>query len=544
MTSRARIHSRLLAATFAISLTLTGCAKIDDGGGQQQQQPTGPDSRPVKAGGTLRVALDAEPDKLDPSLSRTLVGRDVLNHMCESLYDANEKLEIVPRLAAAMPEVSGDGTTVKIKIRTGLKFADGTTMDAAAVKTSLDRHRTLAASARKSELGPITDVTVDDPATVTIHLAQPYAPLTAQLAERGGSIMSPAVLAAKGDDFASAPVCIGAFKFATRVAQDRIELVKDPAYYDAGKVKLDKLVFKTIPDATARLNNLRSGDIDMMIAVSPINVEELKGISSLRLIATDSIGYQGITINLANSAGVGKDPGQLAAPYAGPLASDPRVRRALQLSIDREALNRVVFRGIYTPACGPISPASPLSSDAAQACPKRDPAEAKRLLGEAGLTTPVKVSLIVINNADGKRIGEAIKSMVAEGGFDIQLEPTEFASALDLVDAGKFQMFRIGWSGQVDADGNVAQFFQTKGSQNTSGYSNPEVDGWLIEARSTQDTAKRKELYGKVIGKVREDVPIIYLYRSKNLIAVSNKVGQVRMYNDYILRLQNAGFVE
>ncbi len=541
--SYARVGARLLVVTTTMSLVLTGCGAIDNGGSQQQQQPAGLDDRPVKAGGTLRVALDAEPDKLDPSLSRTLVGREVFQAICQRLYDVNEKLEIVPQLAAAMPQVSPDGKTVTIPLRTGLKFADGTTMDAAAVKTSIDRHRTLQGSARKSELAPVTEVTVVDPATVAIQLSQPFSPLAASFADASGMIMSPAALAS-GKDFATAPVCIGPFKFATRVAQDRIEVVKDPNYYDAAQVKLDKIIYQTITDAGTRFNNLRSGDIDLMLNVSPINNDELKSISNLRLIATDSIGYQGITVNIANNAGVNKPPGPLAAPYAGPMAADARVRRAFMLSIDRESLTRTVFRGVYTPACGPISPASPQSSDAAQACPKHDPAESKRLLAEAGMPTPVKVSLMVINNADGKRIGEAIKAMVAEGGFDVQLEPTEFASALDLTDAGKFQLFRIGWSGQVDADGNITRFFMTQGSQNNSGYSNPEVDRWLTEARTTQDMAKRKELYGKVIAKVHEDAPIIYLYRTKNQLGVSNKVSQVRMFSDYIMRLEKAGFVE
>jgi peptide/nickel transport system substrate-binding protein len=538
-----RSRARLLVAVATFSLVLTGCGKIDSGGGQPQQ-PTGADTRPVKAGGTLRIALDAEPDKLDPTLSRTLVGRNVLMSMCETLYDINEKLELVPLLASALPEVSADGLTVTIKLRTGLKFADGTTMDAAAVKASLDRHRTLTGSQRRSELSPISDVTVVDAATVALHLSQPYAPLPAQLVDRAGMVMSPAAIAAKGADFSTGPVCVGPFKFATRVAQDRIEVVKDPNYYDAAKVKLDKIVYKTIPDANTRFTNLRSGDIDVMFAVSPINVDELKSISSLRLISTEGLGYQGITVNIGNIAGIGNAPGTLAAPYAGPVATDARVRRALSMSIDRESLNRTVFRGIYTPACGPISPASPLSSDAVQACPKHDPAEAKKLLAEAGVPTPVKVNLIVINNADGKRIGEAIKAMAVEGGFDIQLEPTEFASSLDMTDAGRFQLFRIGWSGQIDADGNIARFFQTKGSQNSSGYTNPEVDKWLDDARSTQDVAKRKELYGKVITKVREDVPIIYLYRQKNLIATTDKVAQIRMLSDYIIRPMTAGFVQ
>lgn len=541
--SRVRGAGRLLVTATALALVVTGCASIDEPQQQQQQPGSEVDSRAVKAGGTLRIALDGEPDQLDPTLARTLVGRNVFNSICEKLYDVNEKLEVVPQLAAALPEVSPDGRTATVKLRTGLKFADGTTMDAAAVKTSLDRHRTLDGSQRKSEMANVRDVTVVDPATVAINLAEPFAPLTAVLADRAGMIMSPAALSS-GKDFATSPVCIGPFKFASRVAQDRIEVVKDANYYDAANVKLDKVVYLTIADDNTRFNNLRSGDIEVQYDVSPINVEEAKGVGNLRLIMNDSLGYQGITINIGNVAGVGKDPGTLAAPFAGPLADDARVRRAFMHSIDREALNRTVFRGVYAPACGPISPASQLSSDAAQACPKHDPAEAKRLLGEAGAAMPLRISLVVANTPDGRRIGEALKSMATEGGFDVQLEPTEFASSLDLTDAGQFQAFQIGWSGRVDPDGNIAQFVTTRGSQNVAGYSNPEVDGWVKEARATQDVNKRRELYGRVIGKLQQDAPLIYLFRQKNILGVNNSVGQIRMYGDGIVRFGTAGFVE
>jgi peptide/nickel transport system substrate-binding protein len=542
--SRICVGLRVVAGVAVFSLGLSGCSKIDSSQPQQANQPTQADSRPVKAGGTLRIALDAEPDRLDPSLARTLVGRNVFASMCEKLYDINEKLEVVPQLASALPELSNDGKTATVKLRTGLKFADGSTMDAQAVKTSLDRHRTLDGSARKSELASVTDVAVVDQATVSLKLKEAFAPLAAVLADRAGMILSPAAVAAKGADFATAPVCIGPFKFETRVAQDRIELVKDPNYYDAANVKLDKVIYRIIADDNTRFNNLRSGDIDVQFDVSPINVEELKGIGNLRLMRTDSLGYQGITVNTGNVAGLGKDPGKLAAPFDGPFATNAKVRKAFMLSIDREALNRTVFRGVYSAACGPIPAASPLSSDAAQACPKHDPEQAKNLLAEAGVQTPVKATLIVGNTPDGRRVGEAIKSMVTGGGFDIQLEPTEFASSLDLTDAGKFQIFQIGWSGRGDPDGNIAQFVQTKGSQNISGYSNSEVDSWINEARAAQDLAKRKELYGKVVGKLQEDAPLIYLWRQPNLLGLTDKVGQIRMYGDGLIRVNVAGFVE
>ena len=162
-----------------------------------------------KAGGTLTVALAEDPDALDPTLARTFVGRMVFLHMCEKLYDLNAKLQIVPQLAAAMPTLSPDKKTMTIKLRRGVRFNDGTPFNAQAVKISLDRHRTLPRSARASEISPVTSVVVAGPYTVRLVLNARYSPLTAQLADRAGMIMSPKQLDALGDRFASNPVCVG-----------------------------------------------------------------------------------------------------------------------------------------------------------------------------------------------------------------------------------------------------------------------------------------------------------------------------------------------
>src|SRR5262245_16266220 len=125
-------------ATVSAALLVVACSPIESG----PAQPSTGDNRPAKQGGTLRVALSAEPDKLDPTLARTLVGRTIFNAICEKLYDVDSKLVLVPQLAASLPEFSSDGLTITIKIRSGVKFADGTALDAEAVKKSLDRHRT------------------------------------------------------------------------------------------------------------------------------------------------------------------------------------------------------------------------------------------------------------------------------------------------------------------------------------------------------------------------------------------------------------------
>src|SRR5262249_5833747 len=158
-----------------------------------------------------------------------------------------------------------------------------------------------------------------------------------------------------------------------------------------------------------------------------------------------------------------------------------------------------------TPTCSPISPSSPFSSDAAQACPPHDPNRAKSLLQQAGVATPFKISMVIGNTPDASRLGQAIQSMVKDGGFDLTPTPVEFAASLTQTDAGKYQMFQIGWSGRVDPDGNTANFLTSAGSQNNSGYSNTTMDQLLTDARTQSDVAQRKTLYGQAITQLHKD---------------------------------------
>src|SRR3954464_3646676 len=254
----------------------------------------------LKNGGTLTIALDSDPDALDPTLARTFVGRMVFLDMCEKLYDLNAKLQIVPQLAASLPTLSADKKTVTIKLRTGIKFNDGTAFNAAAVKASLDRHKSLKGSARASELSPVTSVDASGN-SVILHLADRYSPITAQLADRAGMIMSPKQLDALGDKFATNPVCVGPFMFKDRVAGDHITLTKSPFYYNKKNVHLDTIVWKIITNPSARAPNLRSHAVDVSEGIASTDLQSIKHDSSLQLFKSVSIGYQGITVNIGNS---------------------------------------------------------------------------------------------------------------------------------------------------------------------------------------------------------------------------------------------------
>src|SRR3954454_8760882 len=239
-----------LTAVLLVAASVAACSSVGSSTpAADQSNDVGTSAGNVKNGGTLTMALSAEPDFLDPTLAGSFYSRYVFNAMCEKLYDVNADPAVVPQLAASMPQVSNGGKTVTIKVRQGVKFADGTTMDASAVKTSLERDLDNPQSARVTELGPITSIQAQDPSTVVIHLKTPFAPLTAALADRAGMVMSPTQLKKMGDKFSNDPVCVGPFKFSDRVPQNSITLVKDPNYYNADKVHLDKIVYRIITDS-------------------------------------------------------------------------------------------------------------------------------------------------------------------------------------------------------------------------------------------------------------------------------------------------------
>jgi peptide/nickel transport system substrate-binding protein len=548
--NRRRTVAGAVAGVIALALAGTACSPVEPAGSDTSgatQSATGQDvfgdpadAAQVKQGGTLTVALSADPDKLDPTLSRSLYSRYVFHTMCEKLYDLGPDAKIVPQLATALPTIAADGLSLTIPLKQGVKFADGGTLDSNAVKISINRGLTLAGSGRKSELGPITSVETPDPNTVVIKLSKPFAPLTAALADRAGMVLSPAAVAKLGANFSTAPVCVGPFKFASRVAQNSIKVVKDPLYYDAAKVHLDAIEYRIITDSSIRSANLKSGDAQVADSLSTQDAPSLQKDSSMTLLQSQSLGYQGLTINIANANGIGNPLKQLDTP----IAKDPRVRQALDLSIDRAALVKSIFNGLSTVACSPISPKSEFTSDAAQVCPAHDTAKAKQLLADAGVTTPYKVTMITSNNPDSLRLAQALQAMVKEGGFDLVIKPVEYAALLDQQDRGDFELLQLGWSGRVDPDANTYNFVGTTGSQNVAGYSSPEVDKLLTDARQATDKAQRIKLYGDVVAKLQQDDPLIYMYRQRNLTGVSKKLLGIQVYPDGVIRTAFAGFAK
>jgi peptide/nickel transport system substrate-binding protein len=485
---------------------------------------------------TLTIALNQDPDALDPTLSRTYVGRIVFAQICEKLYEIDEKLNIAPQLAAALPAVSDGGKTVTIKLRAGVKFNDGTPFTAEAMKVSLDRHREMKGSNRRSELDSVNAVEVVDPLTIRLRLKAPFSPLTAQLADRAGMPMSPAALEKLGEKFGTAPVCVGPWQFVERVPQDRIVVERSPHYFDKSAAKFDRVVFRIIADDNVRVANLRSGDIDVMHQVAPSDASSLRKEGRFEVSSVTGLGYNQITINLHNKTGKTQPPGNLGTP----LANDPRVREALELSLDREALNQVAWEGQYTVGCGPISPNS-VFFDKTRKCTTRDVAKAKKLLADAGAAN-YAFEMVVVNDPQQRRVGEVIQGMARDAGFNIALKPQEFASALKDDDDGKMTSFLIGWSGRVDPDGNIHQAQACGGSLNATLACDEKVDALLNKAREITDVGQRRALYREAIDLIGARRNTIYLFHPNYLVAFPKNFRGYKAVPDGLIRVKGTSW--
>jgi peptide/nickel transport system substrate-binding protein len=479
----------------------------------------------------LRVGLQEDPDVLDPARARTYVGRIVFTSLCDKLIDIDPKLHIVPQLATSW-SWNADNTVLTMKLRGDALFHDGGKFDAAAAKANLDRARTLPDSFRKGELASVQNVEAPDPQTLVLTLKHPDATLLYQLTDRAGMMLSPASFDSKDTNAVGRkPICSGPYKFVERVQNDRIVLEKFDKYYDAKSYHFSKITFLPIPDTTVRLQNLRSGGLDILERLNPSDAPDVKKDPKLHFSSVAGLGFQEIVFNQNNGDRSKTNPFR-----------DERVRQALSLSIDRDAINEVIGGGIYEPANQAFPPASPYHSDKFPVH-KRDVAKAKALLKEAGMTQ-VKAELAFGNNTTTSAIAEMMQAMAREAGIELSLRPTDYAALLTQMRGGNFEVALRGWSGRPDPDGNVYPFITCKGALNDGEYCNPKVDELLNEARKIPDESKRKELYEQAEAIIQKEMPDAFLYFQPWPFAMQTKVKGFMPYPDGMIRLKGVTFAQ
>ena len=449
---------------------------------------------------TLKIALNEDPDALDPASGVSFAGRVVFASLCDKLVDIDAKLNYLPQLATEW-SWSADNLTLTMKLRPNVVFQDGEPFNAEAVKYNIERYQTAAWSKRKTELKQVKSVEAVDPLTVAFHLTEPSAPLVGVLSDRAGMMVSPKAGAAEGDKFGASPVCAGPYKFRSRVAQEKITVEKFDRYWNKAAIGIDQIEFVPVPDSAVRLANLRSGGFDIIERVPPTDAPTIASESALKLVESPATLYYHLSINL-------KGPSA-----SKPLAEDVRVRQALDAAIDRTVLNQVVFAGKYVPNNQPIMPGSAYY-DSDFPVPARDLAKAKRLLKEAGVEHPA-FTMLIANSPLDQQVAQVIQSMVGEAGFEMKIEAAEANTLVAAATKGDYQSTLVFWSGRPDPDGNISIWLQCDGSLNWGHYCNPKVDEALAKARQVTAPQERLKFYKDAASLYLNDDAYIFLFHIK-----------------------------
>jgi peptide/nickel transport system substrate-binding protein len=476
----------------------------------------------VVAAQTLRVGLIEDVDTLDPAQGRTLGGRQVFAAMCDKLFDIDQNGNLYGQLATKS-DTSDNGLKVRLTLRQGVKFQDGTPFNAEAVKLNLDRDMSMAESARKGDLRAIDHVNVVDDHTIDLVLKEPYTPLLAQLADRAGMMLSPTAI--KGKDAKTVgthPVCSGPFQLVEQIPQDHITLKRFDGYWDADKIHVDEVIYRPMPDATVRLNNLLSGQLDLISQVATSDLPQLRSASGFQVASVTGLGHFHLIFNLASDA--------------GPFATNVKLRQAVDAAIDRNIINKVVFKGEFVPGNQPVSPSSPYyDKDHPVTGAHLD--NAKKLIAESGVSSP-SLKIVVNNNPVFLRVAQVIQSMLGEAGIKVTLDPMDSKTATGVVTSGKFQGFFSFWSGRVDPDANTYTYLGCKGSQNSGGYCNADVEKLLTQAAAESKTEDRAALYAKAADSWMADAPMLFLYHPKLFFGLSDSVHDFKPIPDGLIRLQ------
>ena len=484
----------------------------------------GPVAAQAGAQSTLTIGLRQDPDVLDPTMGSAYVGRIVYASMCDKLIDIDEHLNLVPQLATSW--AYEDPTHLVLTLRDGVTFHDGEPFDAAAVAYKINRDQTMKGSMRVGEVNAIASTDVIDRLHIRLVLKAPNTPLLTMLADRAGIMVSPKAAEAAGANFGAKPICAGPYQFESRVAQDSIVLKRFPAYWDASNYHFDRVVFRPMPNSAVRLANLQSGTVDLVEQILPTDVGAVRKDAKLALAIGDGLAYTGININVNNGPAAKTSIGQSAL-----------VRAAFEASLDRAAINQVVYDGLFSPTAQANPPSSPFFFKD-MPVPGRDLVRAKALLKQAGVALPVPVVLSLANEPDQVQVAEVVQAMAAEAGFEVKLKTMEFASSLQAGYSGDFQAYMIGWSGRVDPDGNMWQLLHSKGTFNYGRWANADADAALDQARVEGDVAARRALYQKFWAIERQDLPLVYLWTAKNVVGMKTGLTGFVQVPDGLIRLR------
>ncbi|WP_411503855.1 glutathione ABC transporter substrate-binding protein [Brevibacillus centrosporus] len=496
----------MLTGVLGVGLLLSGCSNGGETGGSSKQAGAEASDSAQKI---LIIARQSDANNLDPHFISAINAASVVHHkVYEGLIQRDESMEFKPMLATEWKQV--DDVTWEFRLRQDVKFHDGTPFNAEAVKTTIARVLDeKVGSPRATQFKMIKEVKAIDDYTVQFKLEYPYSPLLSILANHEGSILSPKAIEQYGKDLSKHPVGTGPFVFESWTPGQEIVLAKNENYWGE-KVKVDKAVFKVVPEDTTRIAMVETGEAHIAEPLPVTEIDRVKTSPQLDLYRSEGLGTEFVGFNTKKK------------PF-----DDVRVRQAINYAIETDAIIQGVYNRVGTRANSAMSPKVLGYSDSVQGY-TFDPNKAKALLKEAGYPNGFKTTIWTGDRKERINAAEVIQSQLKGIGIEVEVKVLEYGAYLDAEDNGETDMFISGW-GNATGDGDYNQYNLFHSSSlgkggNTTFYVNKEVDQLIEVGRREQDPQKRRDIYARALQIESSEAPMVPIRNLENVAAVGKNI--------------------
>lgn len=451
------------------------------------------------AEGALKIGRQQDSTTLDPILTIQNADIWVMNNMNALLVRVNrDATDVEPDLAESWT-ISDDGLTYTFKLRKGLKFSDGSPLTAGDVKFSLERLRDKEGSIMAGMFSVIGNIDTPDDRTVVVTLEQPSAPALAAFAMFSAAILPQKAVEERGEDFGSNPVGAGAFMLQEWKRGESLELVKNPHYWESDRVKLDGVQWDYIPNDNTRILKLQAGEVDAIIFVPFNRVAELEADPNINAHMDPSSRMDHMLVN-----------------HAHPPLDELKVRQAIYHALDRQSIVDAVTFG-HGKVANSFIPAGAMFYHQGNTDYAYDPAKAKSLLSEAGVSDLELDFLITAGDSVHDQIGVIVKDQLGQAGIGVNLVKQEEGQQWESTVAGEYDISINYWTNDVIDPDQKSTFCVYGDDENLSYYTrykNPDVTKLVEQGRVELDKDERRQIYYEIQKLAKADAHWIDLYYS------------------------------
>ena len=471
------------------------------------QPQTQPAAATASSGGEIVVGKEQEAPGLDPAKNPASAAILVFDLMYSRLVRLDDQMRPTPDLAERWEQP--DPKTFVFHLRRGVKFHTGRELTSADVKYTYERIlNPETASIAKSFFDIIDRIDTPDPATVSFTLKQPFAPFLVNTANTWTGIVDREVVQANNGDLNKVDAGSGPFKLEEWTPQTRTVLTKNPNYHMPGQPAADKVTFLIMPEESARIAALRTGNVQFT-ELTAAGFDTLKNDRSVVPVNAPTLSYAYLGMNVAK-----------------PPLDKLQVRQAISYAVDRNEIIQTVFRGYARPT-GPIPTAmADWAMDPSKfSSYKADVNKAKQLLAEAGVPSGFKTTIMAMSTLSYQvESAQVIQSQLQKIGIQSDVQPLEVGVYVDTWKKKGMELMVGGNGAGTNPDRAICFFFCTDGSANVWNFSDPQVDQGAMQASQSTDQAKAKELYDQAQTRIVDQAPNLFLANQDQFLAYTPKL--------------------